>query len=150
MSYCPVHVCCGNVFIEAFPSNEYITLLLLLLLLLLIIVVLLSHSLMELSPSSGAANCAATQEHPSILWNPLFLLLLNRDSSFGVGTRPRDGWLRNLDWFPCRVRNFYFIHSSHAVCGRGLKLTIHLHLMARLRVVELYPHFSYASSCDCA
>jgi hypothetical protein len=28
------------------------------------------HSLMELSPSSEAANCAATQELPSILWNP--------------------------------------------------------------------------------
>jgi hypothetical protein len=25
---------------------------------------------MELSSSSGAANCAATQEFPSILWNP--------------------------------------------------------------------------------
>jgi hypothetical protein len=25
---------------------------------------------MELSPSSVAANCAATQELPSILWNP--------------------------------------------------------------------------------
>jgi hypothetical protein len=29
-----------------------------------------SHSLMELSTSSEAANCAATQEPPSILWNP--------------------------------------------------------------------------------
>jgi hypothetical protein len=25
---------------------------------------------MELSPSSEAANCAAAQEIPSILWNP--------------------------------------------------------------------------------
>jgi hypothetical protein len=30
----------------------------------------LTHSLMELSPSWEAANCAATQELPSILWNP--------------------------------------------------------------------------------
>jgi hypothetical protein len=29
-----------------------------------------THSLMELSPSGEAANCAATQELPSILWNP--------------------------------------------------------------------------------
>jgi hypothetical protein len=29
-----------------------------------------SHSLLELSPSSEAANRAATQEFPSILWNP--------------------------------------------------------------------------------
>jgi hypothetical protein len=29
-----------------------------------------SHSLMELSPSWEAVNCAATQELPSILWNP--------------------------------------------------------------------------------
>jgi hypothetical protein len=29
----------------------------------------LTHSLMELSPSWEAANCAATQELPSILWN---------------------------------------------------------------------------------
>jgi hypothetical protein len=28
------------------------------------------HSLMELSPSWEAASCAATQELPSILWNP--------------------------------------------------------------------------------
>jgi hypothetical protein len=28
-----------------------------------------SHSLMELGPSCEAANCAATQEIPSILWN---------------------------------------------------------------------------------
>jgi hypothetical protein len=30
----------------------------------------LTHALMELSPSWEAANCAATQELPSILWNP--------------------------------------------------------------------------------
>jgi hypothetical protein len=30
----------------------------------------LSHSLMGPSPSWEAANCAATQELPSILWNP--------------------------------------------------------------------------------
>jgi hypothetical protein len=30
----------------------------------------LTHSLMELSPSWEAASCAATQELPSILWNP--------------------------------------------------------------------------------
>jgi hypothetical protein len=29
-----------------------------------------SHSLMELSPSWEAADCAATQELPSVLWNP--------------------------------------------------------------------------------
>jgi hypothetical protein len=29
-----------------------------------------SHSLTELSPSWEAENCAATQEPPSILWNP--------------------------------------------------------------------------------
>jgi hypothetical protein len=29
-----------------------------------------SHSLMELSPSSEAVNCAAAQELLSILWNP--------------------------------------------------------------------------------
>jgi hypothetical protein len=28
------------------------------------------HSLMDLSPSWEAANCAATQELPSVLWNP--------------------------------------------------------------------------------
>jgi hypothetical protein len=31
---------------------------------------LLTYLLMELSPSSGAANCAATEELPSILRNP--------------------------------------------------------------------------------
>jgi hypothetical protein len=31
---------------------------------------MLHHSFMELSPSSEAANCAATRELLSILWNP--------------------------------------------------------------------------------
>jgi hypothetical protein len=31
---------------------------------------LMAHSLMELSPSWETINCAATQELPSILWNP--------------------------------------------------------------------------------
>jgi hypothetical protein len=30
----------------------------------------LTYLLMELSPSREAANCAATQEFPNILWNP--------------------------------------------------------------------------------
>jgi hypothetical protein len=30
----------------------------------------LTHSLMQLSPSWEDVNCAATQELPSILWNP--------------------------------------------------------------------------------
>jgi hypothetical protein len=34
------------------------------------IVLWLTHLLIELSPSCGAAICAATQELPSILWNP--------------------------------------------------------------------------------
>jgi hypothetical protein len=29
-----------------------------------------TYLLMELSPSGGAANAAATQEFPSVLWNP--------------------------------------------------------------------------------
>jgi hypothetical protein len=33
-------------------------------------VLLTTYLLMELSPSGGAANSAATQEIPSILWNP--------------------------------------------------------------------------------
>jgi hypothetical protein len=31
---------------------------------------ILTHSLMELSPSWEAVNCAVTQELPSVLWNP--------------------------------------------------------------------------------
>jgi hypothetical protein len=31
---------------------------------------IITHSLMELSPSSEATNCAATQESPCNLWNP--------------------------------------------------------------------------------
>jgi hypothetical protein len=31
---------------------------------------LLTYLLMELSPSGGAVNSAATQEFPNILWNP--------------------------------------------------------------------------------
>jgi hypothetical protein len=31
---------------------------------------LITYLLTELSPSRGAANCAAPQELPSILWNP--------------------------------------------------------------------------------
>jgi hypothetical protein len=32
----------------------------------------ITYSLIELSPSWEAANCAATQEFPRILWNPEF------------------------------------------------------------------------------
>jgi hypothetical protein len=42
----------GNAFVNSLPSNR-------------------SHSLMELSPSREAAICAATQEIPSILRNPM-------------------------------------------------------------------------------
>jgi hypothetical protein len=38
--------------------------------LLILLTYLLTHSLMELSPSWEATNCAATQELPRILWNP--------------------------------------------------------------------------------
>jgi hypothetical protein len=39
-------------------------------LLIISVVTSLTHSLMELSPSWEAVNSAATQEFPSILWNP--------------------------------------------------------------------------------
>jgi hypothetical protein len=41
------------------------------------------HSLMELSPSREAANCAATQEIPSTLWNPKGSLPCSQESSAG-------------------------------------------------------------------
>jgi hypothetical protein len=56
-----------NVFLEilslrAYPQEQvYI---------LLIEIIVYTHSLMELSSSWKAANCAATQELPSMLWNP--------------------------------------------------------------------------------
>jgi hypothetical protein len=40
--------------------------------LLLLLLLLFTHSLMELSPSWKAANCATTRELLSILWNPEF------------------------------------------------------------------------------
>jgi hypothetical protein len=38
----------------------------------------MDHSLMKLSISRGAANYAATQELPSILWNPKVIIVFIR------------------------------------------------------------------------
>jgi hypothetical protein len=42
--------------------------------------ILLTYLFTEMSTSSGAANCAATQEPPSILWNPKFQYRIHKSS----------------------------------------------------------------------
>jgi hypothetical protein len=53
-----------------------------------------THSLMELSPSWEAANCAATQELPSILWNPKVHTVFTRALYWSLS------WSRSIQSIP--------------------------------------------------
>jgi hypothetical protein len=43
---------------------------------------------MDLSPSSEAANCAATQEVPNFLWNPNIHYRVRQEPSIGHNAKP--------------------------------------------------------------
>jgi hypothetical protein len=61
----------------------------------------LFHSLMELSPSWEAANCAATQELPSILWTKtvFYFILPNDKLKFVIISKARkQPYLRGWSW----------------------------------------------------
>jgi hypothetical protein len=76
-----------------------------------VLLTLITHSLMELSPSWEAANCAATQELPSILWNPKF--------HYRVHKTPHRllSWAKSIQSTP-----------SHSVTKIHFNKSIHLHL----------------------
>jgi hypothetical protein len=56
------------------------------------------HSLMELSPSWEAASCAATQELPSILWNPQVHVFFSGVGLASPGTAATSGLLYSPRW----------------------------------------------------
>jgi hypothetical protein len=82
----------------------------------------LQHSLTELSPSWEAANCAATKEIPSILWNPKVQCRVDKSpplvpilSSCRVTTSQTNKFLRK----PLKWGSVFCTRSSPRVCKRG-------------------------------
>jgi hypothetical protein len=75
------------------------------------------------------------------------------DSSVGIVTRLWAGWLESLGLIPGRNKRFLFSITSSQFLGplgtrgcfpkgktTGVELTTHLHLVVRLRMIELYLH----------
>jgi hypothetical protein len=86
----------------------------------------LTHSLMELSPSWEAANCAATQELPSIYQTRRFITVFTRALHWSLS------WARSIQSIPSILRfdkKYFFFTGSTASLGPDLCLfQFHDHL----------------------
>jgi hypothetical protein len=100
----------------------------------------LTHSLMEPSPSWEAANCAAAQELPSILWNRRLITVFTRALHWSpsrarpiqsipshpislrsiliLSTHPRLGPPSGLfpSGFPTNIPHAFLLSPTHAIC----------------------------------
>jgi hypothetical protein len=68
--------------------------------------VLLSHSVMELSPSWEAANCAAIHELPSILWNRSFITVFTRTLHWSLSLARS---IQSIPSYPSKI-HFNIVH----------------------------------------
>jgi hypothetical protein len=68
----------------------------------------LTHSLTELSPSWKAANCEATQELPSVLWNPKVHYRVQKSPHWSLSCAR---WIQSIPTHPISLRSISILFT---------------------------------------